>query len=220
MSTPAPDSVTVSAGTNWRDLAWLGFGLVASVFLVVMIATAGDDLITTRDPHTRADGETPVWLGALMLIPVVLLWPVLRVWTLIAGRRMAVVDAAGLRLFPASFADLRRSTPSVTVTWDQVDRVVLWRRRMGPVAGFSWWRTRLGVELSGDYYEIHAKEPTVTQRASRDIRKDGVPRRLGVMMPARSVACGPRRLGAVADAVTRFAPNVPVVDERALPGGE
>jgi|GEM_PF-5746071 len=216
MSTPTgpTDSVTIRAGVNWRDLAWFGFGLLGLTVLIVIVATAGDESITTRDPRTRADGDTPVWLGGLILMPVVLFWPAVRAWSLLAGRPLAVIDATGIRLFKASFADFRQSTPSVDVTWDQVDRIVLWRLRAGQVAGVAWWRTRLGVELSGDYYEIHAKDPTAQQRASRDVRKDGVPRRFGVMMKARSVAASPRRLGAIATAAARFAPRVPVVDER------
>ncbi|MGH8880441.1 MAG: hypothetical protein ACRD0P_24320, partial [Stackebrandtia sp.] len=75
----------------------------------------------------------------------------------------------------------------------------------------------VGVVVASDYYELHAKAPTAQQRESRQVRKSGVPKHLGVMMKARSVAAGPRQARDLATAVARFAPQVTVTDER-LPG--
>ncbi|CAM3238628.1 hypothetical protein [Stackebrandtia soli] len=211
--------IVVRESADARDLLWLlvALGVIAGVIWLIA-SGAGSELITTRDPRTGLETESPAWIGIPILAFVALAWPTIRLGSLLARPTMAVVDATGVRLHKATLAHLRSSEPTVEATWDAIDRVVVWRLHTGRLGPVSTARTLIGLELSNDYYEIHKKSPGPKDRESTMIRRSGVPKRLGVLMKTRSVAASSRQIRDLADAVARFAPDVPVVNER-TPGG-
>ncbi|MGH8881857.1 MAG: hypothetical protein ACRD0P_31670, partial [Stackebrandtia sp.] len=144
-ASPTPVSIDIHDGLKRRDLAWFGVAVLAMLVLVPMLLNADGETITTVDSRTRAEGQTPVWLGALIMMPVALFWPAVRCWSLLTRRRVATADTDGIRLYKTSFADFRNNVPVVNVAWDEVDRIVLWRWRTRTIGSLSLWRTQVGV---------------------------------------------------------------------------
>lgn len=214
MPSPTTDSVSVRNGVTVADLCWFGFGVAVVALAVWGLVTDDGEVTTYRDTRVGMDSRMPVALGIVVFAVLALIWPVIRAVGVASRPTMAVVDATGVRLFKAGAGVFRSSTPTVTAAWTDIDRIVLWHWR--PPS--RWWfprrRLRLGLELSGDYYTVTRRRPTEQQSASRAVRRSGVPVRLGVMMPSRSVAATPRQFRAVAAAVARYSPTTVVVDDR------
>jgi hypothetical protein len=205
---PVPERVRV------RDLVLFACTAVAIAATPWMLTSAGSDPIAYRDSR-GLDTEAPAWMGVLVYLVPLLAWSGMKAYHLLRRPAAAVLEPGRIRLYPEiGGLYLRSETPRVDLPWDEVERIVVWRIQRKWLWCLPVWQARVGVERTSDWYEVAQREPTKKQRESREFRRDGSPVRLGAMLNARSVRLSPRAAEAIATAAARFAPGVPVVDER------
>jgi hypothetical protein len=209
--------VAVAERVRPRDLVLFAVTAAAIVATPWVLTSAGSDPIAYRDSR-GLDTEAPAWTGVLVYLVPFLAWSGMKAFHLLRRPAAAIVAPNRIRLFPEiAGLYMRAETPRVDLPWDEVERIVVWRIRRRWLWCIPGWESRVGVERTTDWYEVAQREPTKKQQASRDVRRDGSPVRLGAMLNARSVRLAPRGAATIAAAAARFAPGVQVVDER-FPG--
>ncbi|MQM24608.1 hypothetical protein [Glycomyces albidus] len=198
-----------------HDLVLFAVAIALVAALPWMLASAGSEPVEYRDHQTGQDRTAPAWVGVLVFAVPLLAWSAMKAWNLFAGPAAATLGPGGLRLYEeVGGLYLRRDVPDVDVPWSEVHRIVLWRRRIRWLGFVPGWTTQVGVEKTGDWYQVSRKEPTARELASREHRPDGSPIRLGSMLSARSVRLTPAAARRLAAAVAKYAPSVAFVDER------
>ncbi|WP_026922645.1 hypothetical protein [Glycomyces arizonensis] len=210
-----PAEITVTERVRTADLVW--FAITAALVAATpwMLMDASGETVEYRDSRGMWQ-EGPAEVGLLLLVAAVVLSVGLKAFNLLRGPVAVGMDGKGIRLFADAGwgMHLRKDAPVVAVPWDEVERLVVWRRP-GKLLGLIPVRTTmLGVEKSSNWYEVSQREPSERQRRSEGHRKNGVPVRLGHMMLAQSVRLSGRAAADVATGAARFAPGVEVVDER------
>ncbi|MCC3765058.1 hypothetical protein K3N28_18525 [Glycomyces sp. TRM65418] len=207
--------VTVSERVRPQDLILFAITAVAVVATPWMLMSAGSEPVFYRDSR-GVDTEAPAWMGVLVYLVPLLGWSGIKAFYLLKSPTAAVIGPDGVRLFDEGVGGLylRHDEPNVNLPWDEVSRVVLWRRRRKWLGFIPVWESRVGVEKTTDWYGVTQREPSAKQRQSRETRPDGSPVRLGAMLYARSIRLGSHGARAIATATARFAPGVEVVDER------
>ncbi|MEU6860182.1 hypothetical protein AB0B28_15070 [Glycomyces sp. NPDC046736] len=192
--------------------------LVTAALLVAlpwMLVSAGSEPVEYRDQRTLTDVTVPAWSGLLAFVIPFLVWPGMKAWYLLKKPAAAKLGPGGMRLFDDfSGLYLRQGAKKVNLGWDEVRRVVLWRRRTLWLKCIPGWTSQVGVEKRDDWYEADLREPTAKDLNSREHRPDGSPIRLGCMLRSRSVRLSPAAFNHLAAEIARFAPQVEVVDER------
>lgn len=215
MTPPTAHAVSVAERVRPQDLVLFAISAVAVAAAPWMLMSAGSEPVTYRDAQGN-DSEAPAWVGVLVVLVPLLGWAGLKLFHLLQRPAAAVVGPDGIRMFDEGLDGLylRDDDPDVNLPWDEVVRVVVWRRRRKWLGFIPVWESRIGVEKTTDWYRVSQREPTEKQRQSPEARTDGSPVRLGSMLYARSVRLGPHGGKAIATATARFAPHVKVVDER------
>lgn len=215
-STDDGSQVAVAERLRPFDLAL--FTVTAAVLAATprMLIDAGTETVEYRDHQTGRDLEGPAWMGVLVFVLPLLAWAGAKAYHLLARPAAAVLDPRGVRLYPEGAGGLyaRSDTPAVDLSWDEVDRVVVWRLRKRWLRFIPGWESQVGVQKPDEWHEVSQREPTTKQRNSPEARRDGTPVRLGSMLKSRSVRLSPRAARRLAAAVERFAPHVQVADER------
>ncbi|SDE32984.1 hypothetical protein [Glycomyces harbinensis] len=212
---PASGETAIADRFGVFDWVALALALALLAWAPFLIADVAGETVEYR--RGVLDRESPGWIAGPVVIVLGLVWPALRLIPL--ARRMTAVriDAERIRLyaeFPTGGNFRSHPAARVDALWSDVDRLVLWRLRVKRFGFIPGWRPQLGVVTTADQYGVSQKEPSRRQRLSEDVRRDGVPVRLGHMMKARSVKLSASRAEDVAAAVRRVAPRVALVDER------
>ncbi|WP_205324539.1 hypothetical protein [Glycomyces sp. YM15] len=196
----------------------LALFLVTFAFLVAlpwMLVSAGSEPAEYRDQRSNTTFTVPDWLGLLAFFVPFLVWPGMKAWNLLAKPAAATLGPGGMRLYDdirGSYA--REGRKTVNLSWSEVQRIVLWRKRVRWLGCIPGWTSQVGVEKRGDRHEVSRREPTAEERSSPGHRPDGSPIRLSAELHSRSVRLGPAAFKEVARAAARYAPQVEVVDER------
>ncbi|GAB3649395.1 hypothetical protein [Glycomyces tarimensis] len=209
------DEITIADRIRLGDLLWFTTAAALVAATPWMFMDSAEETVVYRSSG-GVDTETSVPLTLAFFLLIVVAWTAAKAFYLLRGPVVAKIDAEGLRLFSEGIRLLhvRRDTPSVDLPWNEVQRLIVWRQQTRILGLFPGWRTRLGVEKTGDYYTVSQKEPSAKERASKEHRENGSPVRLSQTLLSRSVGLSPLCLRAVAEAVADFAPDIEVVDER------
>ncbi|GAA2136584.1 hypothetical protein [Glycomyces algeriensis] len=198
-----------------HDLALFVVALALVVALPWMLMSAGSEPVEYRDQRTGSETTVPAWAGVLWFVIPFLVWPAMKAWNLIRKPAAATLGPGGIRLYrEVGGLYARDNGKKVNLGWDEVQRIVLWRKRTRWLWLIPGWTAQVGVEKPDDWYEVSRREPTEQERKSRGHRKDGSPIRLGAMLNARSIRLGPVAFKHLAEAVATYAPQVEIVDER------
>jgi hypothetical protein len=215
--TPDSDAgeIAVTERVRPRDVVLFAITAAALAAAPWMLISAGSEPVAYRN-STGGDSEASTWLGVLVPLVPLLAWAGIKAYHLTRRSVAAIAGPGGIRLFSEDFGGMyaRFREPDVDLTWEEVERVVVWRLRTKLLWLFPAWESRVGVEKTTDRYGVTQREPTEAQRRSNESRPDGSPVRLGSMLNSRSVRLSPRGAARIAEAAARFAPGVEVVDER------
>jgi hypothetical protein len=199
-----------------HDLVLFVLTLALLAALPWMLASAGSEPVE-YDQRTLDDVTVPAWLGLLMFVVPFLVWPGMKAWYLLQKPAAATLGPGGIRLYD----DLgglyaRKEARTVNLSWQEVRRIVLWRKRTRWLLIIPGWTAQVGVEKRDDWYQVSRREPTPAERSDPGHRADGSPIRLGAMLKSRSVRLGPTAFKDLAQAAARYAPQVEFADERVL----
>ncbi|THV23533.1 hypothetical protein [Glycomyces paridis] len=211
----AEHEVAVAERARVRDVVLFAVTAVAVAATPWMLVSAGSDPVYYRDSR-GLDTEAPAWAGVLVYLVPLLAWSGAKLFHLLRSPAAAVVGPGGIRLYGEAIGGLylRKEEVRVEAPWEQVQRIVLWRKQSKWLWCLPVWQSQVGVLKTSDWYTVSRREPSRRERESREVRRDGSPVRLGAMLRARSVRLSPRGAEAIAAAAARFAPGVEVWDER------
>ena len=185
---------------------WLSFGLLVLLAAPWLLAAAGTDEVMARDPITgEYDVPTFAWAGMLMLVTTALGYPLMLVIGLFFRGPAVRLDAERIRL---------RGKAKVSARWGEVDRIVLWRRRVKRLGLIPDWEPQVGIVRDTARTKGFREAARGRRWDASDLRPNGVPEWLPGGVQKHSVRLSYRRASELAAAVAHFAPDLKVVDER------
>lgn len=215
MSAQSRNATAVHERPRPHDLVLLLLTVALLAAIPWMLVSAGSEPVEYRDQRTQTDVTVPAWLGLLAFVVPFLVWPGMKAWNLLARPAAATLGPGGIRLYDdVGGLYARKRVKAANLSWSEVQRIVLWRKRIRWLGFIPGWTSQVGLEKRGDWYEDSRREPTAEERSSPDHRPDGSPIRLGAKLNSRSVRLGPAAFKDVARAAARYAPQVEAVDER------
>lgn len=207
--TAVPDRLRI------HDLVLFILTLALLAALPWMLMSAGSEPVEYRDQRTLNDVTVPAWLGLLAFVVPFLVWPGMKAWYLLQRPAAATLGPGGIRLYDdVGGLYARKDAKTVNLSWGEVQRIILWRKRTHWLWIIPGWTTQAGVEKPDDWYQVSRREPTAAERGNPGHRDDGSPIRLGAMLKSRSVRLGPAAFKDLAQAAARYALHVEIVDER------
>lgn len=197
--------ITVKDRIEPSTWLWLSFGLLVVLAAPWLLIAAGTGEVTTRDLVTGFETQTWAWVGPLMLVLAALGYPLMLVISVFFRGPAVRLDAERIQL---------RGRSKVFARWSEVDRIVLWRRRVRRFGCIPGWEPQVGVVPNNSRTKGFQQVASGRRWDIGDLRPNGVPEWLPGGVQKRSVRlshrCGPE----LAAGVARFAPDVLVVDER------
>ncbi|WP_017571606.1 hypothetical protein [Nocardiopsis halotolerans] len=164
-----------------KDRVEPALGLLVVLAAPWLLTVAGTGEVTVRDPVTWHETQAYAWAAPLTLVVTALGCPLLLTISLFLRGPAVCLDAERIQL---------RGKSKVFARWSEVDRIVLWRRRVRRFGFIPGWEPQVGI--------VPAASRTEGFRQVASVRL--------------SYRCGSE----LASGVARFAPDTPVVDERSL----
>jgi hypothetical protein len=150
------------------------------------------------------ENEAYAWQPPLYIGLSLFGYPLVRTMLLFRPLPAARLDAAGIMLLGGT---------KVRAKWSEVDRIVLWRKRVKR-PGVDTWTSQVGIVRRSERTDNFRRSAQAKQWTTADLRENGVPAWLPGGIHKSSVRLVPARAEELAVAVARFAPGVQVVDER------
>ncbi|MDA2808325.1 hypothetical protein [Nocardiopsis suaedae] len=200
-----PSEITVKDRLRLSTWLWLSFGLLVLLAAPWLVTAAGTGEVMVRDPVTGLDTPTYAWAARLTGVLALLGYPLLLTIGLFFRGPAVRLDDERIRL---------RGRSKVSARWSEVDRIVLWRRRVRRLGFIPGWEPQVGIVADNDRTKGFQQAASGRRWEAGDLRPNGVPEWLPGGVQKRSVRlsfrCGPE----LAAGVARFAPDVPVVDGR------
>ncbi|RKS05045.1 hypothetical protein DFP74_0633 [Nocardiopsis sp. Huas11] len=197
--------ITVKDRIEPSTWLWLSFGLLVVLAAPWLLTAAGTGEVTVSDRVTGLETQTYAWVGPLMWVLAALGCPLLLVIGLFFRGPAVRLNAERIQL---------RGKSKVFARWDEVDRIVLWRRRVRRFGLIPGWEPQVAVVPNNARTKGFQQVASGRQWDASDLRPNGVPEWLPGGVQKRSVRlsyrCGPE----LAAGIARFAPDIPVVDER------
>lgn len=202
--------ITVKDRIEPSTWLWLSFGLMVLLAAPWLLAAAGTGEVTVRDSITgEYDETTYAWARPMMLIAAALGYPLMLAIALFFRAPAVRVDAERIRL---------RGKAKVSARWGEVDRIVLWRRRVRRLGLIPGWEPQIGIVPNTARTKGFDQAAAGKRWDASDLRPNGVPEWLPGGTQKHSVRLSYRCAPELAAAVARFAPDLAVVDGRD-PGG-
>ncbi|QSB05519.1 hypothetical protein [Natronoglycomyces albus] len=189
-------------------LAWIGLLVCTGLVFVtpVLMAAAGTERVQVWNPITYQKDKT-TWAWALPLEIGVAALALLLI--------SAVLILHPTKAFRANReqARLRGKIKSQT-KWEEVDRVVLWNKRVKRLGVIPIWEPQIGIVNKSERTRNFDMAASARRWEAKDLRANGVPAWLPGGIQKHSVRLSHRRAPAVAAAVAQFAPHLRVIDQR------
>jgi hypothetical protein len=199
------EQVTIRNPIELASWIWAGIGLLIATVTVLWMIAAGSETIMIRDRYIWVnETEAYAWQPPLYIGLFLFGYPLVHTMLLFRPLPAARLDAAGITFLGG---------PKVRAKWSEVDRIVLWRKRVKRL-GFETWTSQAGIVRRGERTDNFQRSAQAKQWTTADLRENGVPAWLPGGIHKSSVRLVPARAEALAAAVARFAPGVQVVDER------
>ncbi|THV36496.1 hypothetical protein [Glycomyces buryatensis] len=199
--------ITVKDRIEPSTWLWLSFGLLVLLASPWLLAAAGTGEAMARDPITgEYDVPTFAWAGMLMLVVGALGYPLALVISLFFRAPVVRLDADRVRL---------RGKAKVSVRWGEIDRIVIWRRRVRRLGFIPGWEPQVGIVPDTARTKGFQQVASGRDWAASDLRPNGVPEWLPGGVQKHSVRLSYRCAPELAAGVAHFAPDLVVVDERA-----
>lgn len=185
---------------------WLSFGLLVALAAPWILSAAGTEEVMALDPITgEYDVPTYAWAGPLMIVVMALGYPLALVFGLFFRGPAVRLNAERIQL---------RGKSKVFARWGEVDRIVLWRRRVRRLGFIPGWEPQVGIVPNNARAKGFQQAASGRRWDASDLRPNGVPEWLPGGVQKRSVRlsyrCGPE----LAAGIAHFAPDLVVVDER------
>lgn len=209
MAETAPDEVVVN--DRVVPSAWVCLGislaiLAASPFLLAASGTGETEWLYRNVGGYLVEREGPAWVATLCGLIALIGTPALYAGLML--RRLAAVRVDAERI-------LLHGKGKPQAKWDELDRVVLWRRRVRRLGFIPGWKPQVGLVRDSERNRNFEHTAAGREWSRSDLRGNGVPEWLpgGIQKQSRrlSARSGPE----LAAAVARFAPRVRVVDQTA-----
>lgn len=199
------EQVTIKNPIEPASWVWAGIGLVIAIVTALLVAAAGGETIMIRDRYVwTSESEGYAWQPPLYIGLFLFGYPLVHTLLLFRPLPAARLDAAGITLLGG---------PKVRAKWPEVDRIVLWRKRVKRF-GIVTWTSQIGIVRRSERTDNFLRSAQAKQWTAADLRENGVPAWLPGGIHKSSVRLVPARAEALAAAVARFAPDIQVVDER------
>jgi hypothetical protein len=202
-----PARIVIRHPIEIADLLWAAFGLLVLVATGFATAAAGWEDAVARDPITGDyTVETYAWAAPLMTGLALAGYPMLRTVFFVFNREKAVqVDANGIVL---------HGKAAVRARWGEIDRIVFWRKRVTRFGFVKRWEPQIGIVSRSERTANFQRAAGDRSWTAEDLRPNGVPEWLPGGIQKHSVRLSFRSAAEVVVVVARFAPDVPVSDER------
>lgn len=205
------EAAAITVRDRVRAPGWFGLALGIATLVVTppaMIAAGSDTVYAWNDVTMAYDRETWAWAGPLYIGTAAFGFSVLLVICLLRRPKVLLADSSGIRLHGKGNARAK---------WEELDRVVVWRRRVRRFGLVPGWRPQVGLVRDTERTRGFQRSAGAKHWGPRDLRDNGVPEWLPGGIQKHSARLSHRRTPEVAAAVARFAPHLRVVDER-FPG--
>lgn len=190
-----------------KDRVEPALGLLVVLAAPWLLTVAGTGEVTVRDPVTWHETQAYAWAAPLTLVVTALGCPLLLTISLFLRGPAVCLDAERIQL---------RGRSKVFARWSEVDRIVLWRRRVRRFGFIPGWEPQVGIVPAASRTEGFRQVASGRRWDASDLRPNGVPEWLPGGLQKRSVRLSYRCGSELASGVARFAPDTPVVDERSL----
>ncbi|MFC4333694.1 hypothetical protein [Salininema proteolyticum] len=196
----------------------LRIGLAIAVLIAApqLLLAVGGETMRVYDEDTAEIRDSPIWVWIVPLSLMLMVPGALSVRRALRRDPAVRMDATRLRLLRNDWNLIDRRAKvrpiKVSVKWEDVERVVIWRCRVTVLGRFSGWSPRIGVVSN------RTKKVSTEGENDRDLRENGVPVWLPPKFEKRSVRLSAVKAREVAWGVRRFAPHVEVVDRRRAGG--
>lgn len=215
MSAHSRSETAVHERIRPHDLVLFLVTLALLAVLPWMLVSAGGEPVEYTDQRTHTNVTVPNWIGLLAFLVPFLVWPGMKAWNLLAKPAAVTLGPGGIRLYDdVNGLYARKRVKAANLSWSEVQRIVLWRKRIHWLGFIPIWTSQVGLEKRDDWNEDDRSEPTAEERSSPGHRPDGSPIRLGANLNSRSVRLGAAAFKHVARAAAQYAPQVEAVDER------
>ena len=197
--------ITVKDRIEPSTWLWLSFGLLVVLVAPWLLTAAGTGEVMVRDRVTGIETQTYAWAGPLMLVVTALGYPLMLMIGMFFRGPAVRLDAERIQL---------RGRSKVFVRWSEVDRIVLWRRRVRRFGFIPGWEPQVGIVPNNSRTKGFQQVASGRRWDASDLRPNGVPEWLPGGVQKRSVRLSYHCGADLAAGVARFAPDIPVVDER------
>lgn len=202
------DATAITVRDRVQAPGWFGLALGIATLMVTppAMAAAGSDTVYAWNELTMAyDRETWAWTRPLYVGTAAFGFSVLLVILFLRRPKVLFADSSGIRFHGKANARAK---------WDELDRVVVWRRRVKRFGLVPGWRPQVGLVRDTERTRAFQRNADAKRWGPGDLRDNGVPEWLPGGIQKHSARLSHRRAPEVAAAVARFAPRLRVVDER------
>lgn len=204
---PDDDAITVRDRVQWPGWFGLALGVVTLVVTPLAMIDAGSGTVYYWNEVTMGfDDESWAWTRPLYLGTAALGLSLVLVVFSFRRSKVLRADAEGVRLHGKGNAHVK---------WEELDRVVLWRRRVRRFGFLPGWRPQVGLVRDTERTRAFQRTADAKRWGPEDLRGNGVPEWLPGGIQKHSARLSHRLAPEVAAAVSRFAPRLRVVDQRA-----
>ncbi|WP_051326067.1 hypothetical protein [Glycomyces tenuis] len=202
------DAAPVTVTDRVQAPGWFGLALGIATLIVTPLAMIGAGSGTVHHWNRITmdyDIESWAWTEPLYMGTAALGFSLVLVIFFLRRPKVLHADAEGARLHGKGNARAK---------WEELDRVVVWRRRVRRLGFIPGWRPQVGLVRDTERTRAFQRAADAKRWGPADLRDNGVPEWLPGGIQKHSARLSHRRAPEVAAAVARFAPHLRVVDER------
>lgn len=202
------DGAQVAVTDRVQAPGWFGLALGIATLAVTppaMVAAGSGEAYRWNPATMDYDSQTWAWAQPLYIGAAALGFSLVLMIFFLRRPKVLHVDAEGIRL---------RGKGDARAKWEDLDRVVVWRRRVERLGFIPGRRPQIGLVRDTERTRAFRRAADAKRWGPDDLRDNGVPEWLPGGIQKHSARLSHRCAPEVAAAVARFAPRLRVVDER------